>query len=217
MPTYHLTVFPLAAWARKKIDKIRRSFLWKGEENANRGHCLVNWPTVLRPKDLGRLGISDLEKFGRALRLRWLWQDWVEDSKPWAGAELPCNVLDRLLFDASTKVTIGNGEKARFWHSNWLDSEAPRHLALLVKRKNISVQLELRNNSWIRLLSGRITTAIQVEEFVSPWIRIQNINLTPGVRDYIVWRWTADGTYSTKSTYRIQLRGSYVSFRSDLI
>ena len=35
MPTYHLTVFPLAVWARKKIDKIRRSFLWKGEENAN--------------------------------------------------------------------------------------------------------------------------------------------------------------------------------------
>jgi hypothetical protein len=24
MPTYHLTVFPLAVWARKKIDKIRK-------------------------------------------------------------------------------------------------------------------------------------------------------------------------------------------------
>jgi len=35
MPTYHLMVFLLAVWARKKIDKIRRSFLWKGEENAN--------------------------------------------------------------------------------------------------------------------------------------------------------------------------------------
>ena len=33
MPMYHLTVFPLAAWAKKKIDKIRRSFLWKGDEN----------------------------------------------------------------------------------------------------------------------------------------------------------------------------------------
>jgi hypothetical protein len=185
MPTYHLTVFPLAAWARKKIDKIRRSFLWKGEENANGGHCLVNWPTVSRPKDLGGLGLPDLDKFGRALRLRWLWQDWVDDSKPWAGAELPCNELDRLLFNASTKVTIGDGEKARFWHNNWLDGEAPRHLAPhlfeLVKRKNRSVKLELRNNSWIRSLNGRITTAVQIEEFVSLWIRIQNIHLTQGI------------------------------------
>ena len=27
MLTYHLTIFPLAVWARKQIDKIRRSFL----------------------------------------------------------------------------------------------------------------------------------------------------------------------------------------------
>jgi len=38
----------------------------------------------------------------------------VEEFKPWAGAELPCNELDRLLFNASTEVAIGDGEKARF-------------------------------------------------------------------------------------------------------
>jgi hypothetical protein len=65
MPTYHLT-----AWARRKIDKIRGSFLWKGEENANDGHCLVNWPTATKPKDLGGLGVPDLDRFGRALCLR---------------------------------------------------------------------------------------------------------------------------------------------------
>jgi hypothetical protein len=50
MPKYHLTVFPLVAWAKKQIDEIRRSFLWKGDENANGGHCLVNWLMVTRPK-----------------------------------------------------------------------------------------------------------------------------------------------------------------------
>jgi len=73
MSTYHLIIFPLAIWARKQIDKIRRSFLWKGDDNANGGHCMVNWPTMSKPKDMGGLGVTDLDKFGKALRVRWLW------------------------------------------------------------------------------------------------------------------------------------------------
>jgi hypothetical protein len=144
MPTYHLTVFPLAAWAIKKIDKIKRSFLWKGEDNANGGHCLVNWPTVTIPKDLGGLEVPDLDRFGRAIHLRWLWQEWVEQSKPWLGLELPCSNADRLLFNSSIIITLGDGTKAQFWHHNWLDGEAPKHLAphlfQLILRKNRIVQ-----------------------------------------------------------------------------
>ena len=139
MPTNHLTVFPLAAWTKKHIDRIRRSFLWKGEENANGGHCLVNRPIVSKPKELGGLGVPDLEKFGRALRLRWLWQDWTDPTKPWASMDLPCKPADRLLFNPSTIVTLRDGKKAQFWHHSWLDGEAPKnlapHLFELVKRK----------------------------------------------------------------------------------
>jgi hypothetical protein len=68
--TYHAMVFPLPKWLIKKIDKLRRNFLWKGEDgDGNRGGiCLVNWPLVCRPKDLGGLDIHDLNHFGRALR-----------------------------------------------------------------------------------------------------------------------------------------------------
>jgi hypothetical protein len=31
---YHMTVFTLFKWAIKRIDKIRRNFLWKGSEEA---------------------------------------------------------------------------------------------------------------------------------------------------------------------------------------
>ena len=42
IPTYYLTIFRFQKWALKKIDKLRRSFLWKGAADANGGHCLVN-------------------------------------------------------------------------------------------------------------------------------------------------------------------------------
>jgi hypothetical protein len=29
MPVYFLSVFPLKKWAVKRVDKLRRSFLWK--------------------------------------------------------------------------------------------------------------------------------------------------------------------------------------------
>lgn len=54
LPTYHLTVFPLKKWAKKKMDKICRAFLWTCSEQANGGHCLVNWKRVCRSKDLIR-------------------------------------------------------------------------------------------------------------------------------------------------------------------
>ena len=67
MPVHSLTVFALKKWAIRKIDSIRRSFLWKGAASANGGHCLVRWPKATRPKILGGLGILDPERFRACL------------------------------------------------------------------------------------------------------------------------------------------------------
>ena len=53
-------------WFIRAIDKIRRSFLWKGRREANGGCCLVTWEKLMRPLELGGLGIHNLEVIGFA-------------------------------------------------------------------------------------------------------------------------------------------------------
>ena len=133
---------------------------------------------------------------------------WMSTARVKSGSEVPCKPVDSLLFNASTIVTVGDGMKTQFWHHSWLDGEAPKNLALhlfeLARRKNKSMQQELYTHSWIRALRGRITTATHVEEFVSLWIRLQNVQLQLEEQDSIVWKWTPDGKYSTRSAYQIQ-------------
>ena len=111
VPTYHLTVFRLQKWAFKKIDKLRRGFLWKGSEETKGGHCLVRWGKVMRPKKFGGLGILDLDLFSRALRLPWLWYQWTDPDRPWVGTDLPVSAVDRQLFRVSTVVTAQREKK----------------------------------------------------------------------------------------------------------
>jgi hypothetical protein len=35
MPTYFLMMFTMAKWGFTKIDRLRRSFLWKGKDYEN--------------------------------------------------------------------------------------------------------------------------------------------------------------------------------------
>jgi hypothetical protein len=179
----------------------------------------VRWQRVKNPKCLGGLGILDLECFSRALRLRWLWYEWVEPDRPWVGTEVPCSEIDRQLFRASTVVTIGDGRKASFWKSPWLDGITPRDMApnlfkLAWCKKNY-VADDLHNQRWTRGL-WRMNTVDKMAEFMLLWDKLQSAELTE-TQDTIVWRWTANGMYSSKSAYRVQFRGSYCSFNSRAI
>jgi hypothetical protein len=63
IPTYHMSVFTLSKWKIKKIDRIKRNFLWKGSDDARTGHCLVNWQRVTRPKNTWRTGNQRPRRF----------------------------------------------------------------------------------------------------------------------------------------------------------
>jgi hypothetical protein len=171
-PIYLLTVFLAQKWLLKRIDKIRRNFLWKGEilDSCSGGHCLINWATICLPKNKGGLGILDLERFARALRLRWLWLRWTNRDKAWTGLQLPCDKADVDLFNASTIVTIGDGKMTDFWRSSWIQGQAPKNIAptlfMKAKRKNISVCQALTNNHWMHFCSP-YTHEEEIKEFIS--------------------------------------------------
>jgi len=58
--------------------------------------------------------------------------------------------------------------------------------------------------------------AFQWSQFVALWDAVQQIQLTD-TPDQIFWRWTANGTYTTKSAYLAQLKGTFCSFDADAI
>jgi hypothetical protein len=104
-----------------KIDSIRRAYLWAACNKVTGGKYKVNWKLVCKPKDKGGLGILNLRKFVSALRLRWFWHEWKDETKPWVGFGNPCTPHEKDLFAAATAVTIGNGKKALCWEAAWLD------------------------------------------------------------------------------------------------
>ena len=64
VPIYLLVALKVPKWFIKAIDKIRRSFLWKGRKEVNGGCGLVAWEKIMRPLELGGLGIQNLEVMG---------------------------------------------------------------------------------------------------------------------------------------------------------
>jgi len=70
---------------------------------------------------MGGLGILDMDRFTRALRLRWMWFQWKKKNRAWTNLDVPCDRVDRELFYASTIVTVGDGKMTPFWTPCWIN------------------------------------------------------------------------------------------------
>ncbi len=212
----------LPSWVIKAIDKKRRAFLWMGTDSANGGQCRVSWTRVCRPRDLGGLGIPDLRVAGFALRVRWLWLQ--RSGHPyWSDLKAPVEQSVSDMFAASTFSILGDGQSTLFWTDRWIDGRSIAsidpdllHVVPPRFRGSRTVAAGLANNSWVGDIRGALTVPV-ISQFLLVWDAVVPTQLSPGVEDHLVWRWTGDQCYSARSAYQAFFLGQHSFACADLL
>ena len=87
LQVYWASVFMLPMKVHRDVDKILRSYLWRGN-GKGRGSAKVAWDEVCLPFDEGGLAIRDLSSWNKARALKILWLLLVKSRSLW-------NVWDR--------------------------------------------------------------------------------------------------------------------------
>ena len=119
---------------------------------------------------------------------------------------------DRNLFAAATKVTSGDGQKASFWESPWLEGFRPKDIAPKIfeisRKKGASVATTLRDGHWINQIDYHNDLTLEhLQQLLALWEKLLNVIIRPGVKDTILWKLTNDGQYSARSAYIAQFAG----------
>jgi hypothetical protein len=104
---YYINALNVSVEVLIKIDSIRMAFLWTASDKITGEKCKVNWKMVCKPKEYGGFRILNIAKFASALRMRWLWNEWDDEDKPWVGLGNHCTSQD--------KRTFCGGHKAHHW------------------------------------------------------------------------------------------------------
>lgn len=203
-------------WVIHEIDKRRRGFLWAGKSSATGGQCLMAWPTVCRPTELGGLGIPDLKFAAYALRLRWLWLQRTDQNRPWRDLELAFGA-DRAvssMFHNSVDIELGDGQLSLFWADRWNGGNSPcviaPDLCSQIRpgiRGSRTVAQALPGRAWIADIRGQLTVAM-LEQYIYVWHSTRDCSLRPATEDILKWRWSPSATYSARSAYRAFFEGS---------
>jgi hypothetical protein len=84
------------------------------KEGGKRGHYLVVWPVVTRPKEMGGSGIANLKTMGWALRVRWLWLQKTQLDKPWVFLPIKMSTCVNEFFSMAMQTELGDGSNTLF-------------------------------------------------------------------------------------------------------
>lgn len=116
------------------MDKIRRSFLWKGNKEKRNSH-LVKWKNLIGIRSQGGPGIKNLKNQSKALKVKWLWRYSQELQTLW-----------------SSIIKIKYGEL-----DSWVSKEVTTPYGVSLWRIIRSYWLSLKSHPTVKVHSGNKT------------------------------------------------------------
>lgn len=213
VPIYAMLAEHLPPWVQREIDAICRRFFWAGSDQSCRGKCMVAWATCCRPTEMGGLGISDLRLTGYALQTRWLWLQKTDEERAWSQLPIRVSKEVRAFFKASTYTLLGNGQQTLFWEDRWIEGQGVETIAPYIyqripkqTRQTQTVCEGMSGRAWVRCITGGLSIS-KISDYLHLWAKLENIQLVDRP-DKVVWRWTNDGKYTSKSAYNMMHSGS---------
>jgi hypothetical protein len=235
---FMLSFFEVLRGVLEKIDSFRSRFFWQGSD-LKKKYRLAKWNILCQPKEVGGLGIQNIDVQNKCLLSKWLfkllnedglWQSLLRkkylsrytltkvtskqgDSHFWAGL---MKVKDTFLNLGS--FILKNGTQIRFWEDRWLGSQPLMtqfpSLYNIVPKKSATVASVFEtvplNVSFQRALVG---------ENLRLWhllvLRVAQVELC-GENDRFKWDLSVTGHFSVRSMYRALLNNNHVSYNKTL-
>lgn len=227
MPTYMMSLFPAPVYVVKRIDAMRRNFLWEGNSEKKKFH-LVKWNDLTTSKRTGVLGIKNLKVQNQCLLMKWLWKLAVEDQTLWIevirekyGREgnwttkpvrSPYGVsLWRSIRNLWPKVInkskfkVGSGSKVSLWNDNWLGQRTLKSLFPDIHELNQQQEAALAEvwtaQGW-NLTFRRMLNDWEIDKFTEFYRVLEQFNGTNASQDLIMWQGNGQEKFSVRSAYK---------------
>lgn len=227
LPVYMLSFFEIPRKVLEKIDFLRSRFYWQSEDEKKK-YRLAKWGVLCQPKEVGGIGIKNIDSQNKCLLVKWLfklaneegmWQQILKrkyfrnktigevqvkpgDSHFWSGL-----MKIKELFLSHGRFVTNRGINVRFWEDKWLGDFSLEHrfpsLYYITRRKHATVANVLSstplNVSFRRGLQG--DTLRQWNSLVA---LVLDVSLNPA-KDHFRWSLTQNGEYTVQSLYSIMI------------